>query len=140
MRALSPFAACECDSRDSARAFGGDEPLSSSGNPTAIAGGLRAFFAEHEVASLRLPSGWFGRPYDNWHQLTETTREGSDVLVRLDDTQVLTLDAVAMSPEERVFRITIRGGRWRWTEYGADVEHNEALGHGVVEFHAPFHG
>ncbi|MEQ4210153.1 hypothetical protein [Actinopolymorpha sp. B9G3] len=111
--------------------------MTSSGNPTAIAAAVRTFFAEHEVASLRLPSGWFGRPYDNRHQLTETATEGSDMLVRLDDRQVLTLAAEGMSPEGRILRVTIRGGRWHWTEYGGDIEHDEVLGPGVVAFHAP---
>ncbi len=105
----------------------------------AIAGAVVAFFADHEVASLRLPSGWFGRPHDNWHQLTEVATEGGDVLIRLDGTQVLTLEAEATSSEERVLRVTIRGGRWDWTEYGANQEHTEVLGPGNVEFHAPFH-
>lgn len=28
------------------------------------------FFADFNVAGLKLPDGWFGRPYDNLHQLT----------------------------------------------------------------------
>ena len=52
---------------------------------------------------------------------------------------MLTLDAEAASVEGRVLRVTICGGRWDWTEYGSDQEHNEALGPGNVEFHAPFH-
>lgn len=105
----------------------------------AIAKTVIAFFAEHEVASLRLPSGWFGRPHDNWHQLTEAATEGGAVLIRLDDQQVLTLKAEATSSEDRVLRVTIRGGRWDWTEYGGTRKHSEVLGRGVVEFHAPFH-
>jgi hypothetical protein len=117
-----------------------DERVSSaSGNPSAIADAVSAFYAEHEVASLRLPSGWFGRPHDNWHQLTETTTEKENLLVRLGDKQVLTLQAEAVSSDDRVLRVTIRGGRWDWTEYGGDKEHTEVLGAGDVEFHAPFY-
>ena len=112
--------------------------MTTSSNPRAIADAVRTFFAEHEVASLRLPLGWFGRPYDNWHQLTETATEGSEVLIRLDDSQVLTLEVEGMSPVGRTLRVTIQGGRWHWTEYGGDIEHDEVLGPGVVEFHAPF--
>jgi hypothetical protein len=64
---------------------------------------------------------------------------GDAVVVRLDEGQVLTLDAEGVSGEARVLRVAIRGGRWDWTEYGAEAEHSEALGPGVVEFHAPFH-
>lgn len=61
------------------------------------------------------------------------------MLVRLDEKQVLTLQAEAVSSDDRVLRVLIRGGRWDWTEYGGDQEHTEALGSGNVEFHAPFH-
>jgi hypothetical protein len=116
-----------------------DRVTSSSGSPSAFADAVSAFFAEHEVAGLRLPSGWFGRPHDNWHQLTETSTEDENLLVRLDETQVLTLQAEAVSSDDRVLRIAIRGGRWDWTEYGGEQEHTEVLGSGNVEFHAPFH-
>jgi hypothetical protein len=115
-----------------------DQVASSSGNPSAIADTVSAFFAEHEAASLRLPSGWFGRPHDNWHQLTEATTRDENLLVRLDDKQVLTLQAEAVSSDGRVLRVAIRGGRWDWTEYGGDQEHTEVLGPGNVEFHAPY--
>ena len=115
-----------------------DRVTSSSGDPSDIAEAVNAFFAEHEVASLRLPTGWFGRPHDNWHELTGSTAEDENVLVRLDDKQVLTLQVEAVSSLERVLRIAIRGGRWDWTEYGGDREHTEVLGPGDVEFHAPF--
>lgn len=105
----------------------------------AVAETVLAFFKEHEVASLRLPSGWFGRPHDNWHQLTEVSTEGGHVRVRLDETQLLTLKAEATSSEDRVLRVAIRGGRWDWTDYGGDQKHTEVLGRGDVEFHAPFH-
>ena len=100
---------------------------------------MSAFFAEYEVASLRLPSGWFGRPKDNQHQLTGTSTEDGNLLVRLDDQQVLTLQAESVPSDGRVLRVAIRGGRWDWTEYGGDQEHTEVLGSGNVEFHAPFH-
>ena len=116
-----------------------DGGVTSTRDPSAIADAVNAFFAEHEVASLRLPSGWFGRPHDNWHQLTGVATEGGDVSVRLDDTQVLTLDAEGVSTIGRVLRVAIRGGRWHWTEYGGHNEHDEVLGPGFVEFHAPFH-
>jgi hypothetical protein len=101
----------------------------SSGELSGIAKATSSFFAEHAVASLRLPSGWFGRPHDNLHQLTEASTEDGVVLVRLDDKQLLTLKA---DP-------TVRGGRLDWTDYGGDQEHSEVLGPGDVEFRAPFH-
>ena len=111
---------------------------SSSDDPSAIADAVSAFFAKHEVASLRLPSGWFGRPHDNWHQLTGATTEDENLLLRLDDKQVLTLLTEGLSSDHRVLRVAIREGRWDWTEYGGTQEHTEVLEAGNVEFHAPF--
>lgn len=108
-------------------------------DPSAIADAVSAFFAEHEVASLRLPAGWFGRSHDNCHQLTGTAIEEGNLLVRLGDQQVLTLQAVSVSSDGRVLRVAIRGGRWDWTEYGGGQEHTEVLGSGNVEFHASYH-
>ena len=104
----------------------------------AAAEAVAAFFAQHQVASLRLPSGWFGRPHDNFHQLATAAVEGDAVLIRLDRTQVLTLDAETAAAEGRILRVTIQGGLWRWTEYGGNKVHREILGSGIVEFHAPF--
>ncbi len=106
-------------------------------DPSVVADAVRAFFSEHEVASLRLPSGWFGRPYDNQHRLTEAGTELDRLVIRLDGSQVLTLDVEQASRETHTMRLAIRSGLWAWTEYGGDLEHAEVLGRGVVEFHAP---
>ncbi len=111
-----------------------DGGVTSSHDPSAIADAVNAFFAEYDVASLRLPSAWFGRPHDNWHQLSGAVTDGDDVLVRLDDTQVLTLDAEGASTDGRVLGVAVRSGRWHWTEYGGHNEHDEVLGPGVVAF------
>ena len=74
------------------------------------------------------------------HELTKVAIEGNYVLITLDGTQMLTLDAEGTSAEDRVLYVKVRGGRWDWTEYGGDQEHSEALGPGNVEFHAFFHG
>src|SRR3954464_4635708 len=94
--------ASECVSRRESRRVVNDGHMTSSGNPSAIVETVSAFFAEHEVAGLRLPSGWFGRPHDNWHRLTEVATEGDDVLVRLDDRQLLRFQAEDTSSEDRV--------------------------------------
>jgi hypothetical protein len=70
------------------------------------------------------------------HRLSGVGVDGDHVLVTLDETQVLTLDAADSTVDGRVLYVTIRGGRWDWTEYGGDHEHSEALGPGHVELHA----
>ena len=105
-------------------------------SPSAIVDAIDAFFAAHEVASLRLPSGWFGRPHDNMHQLSRVEKDGDRVLVTLDERQVLTIDAMRVSLDGRILRIEVRSGRWDWVEYGGSREHSGHVGTGDVEFHA----
>jgi hypothetical protein len=114
-----------------------DEPVTLPASGSTLADAVVAFFADYKVASLRLPSGWFGRPNDNLHQLTDATMNRDDLVIRLDAKQVLTLDAESAHSDRRVLRVNIGGGHWRWTEYGGGTEHEELLGPGVVEFHAP---
>ena len=78
-------------------------------HPSTIAAVIESFVAEHDVASLRLPSGWFGRPHDNMHRLSGVGVDGDHVLVTLDETQVLTLDAADSTVDGRVLYVTIRG-------------------------------
>jgi hypothetical protein len=113
--------------------------MATDGMPDRVAEAIRAFFAEYGVATLKLPSGWFGRPYDNWHPLTGASVAGEVVQVRLDEVQVLDLTVSTVALDGRILRIAIECGDWRWTSYGASDRHHEALNAGTVEFHAPHH-
>jgi hypothetical protein len=113
-------------------------PVGTGTNASRIARAVEDFFGEHEVASLRLPTGWFGRPYDNWHELNEVTLEDDVVVVRIDEVQVLRLHAVTARVNGRALQVTIRDGYWEWTTYGGTDRHHQQLEAGVVEFHAPF--
>jgi hypothetical protein len=44
-----------------------------------------AFFSRSGGASLKLPSGWFGRPHDNFHELTSATVVDSTLIIVLDE-------------------------------------------------------
>jgi hypothetical protein len=118
-----------------------DVAVSSPKEPSTTVEAISAFFVEHGAASLCLPSGWFGRPYDNYHRLTGVASDGDDVVVRLDERQLLRIrpEGTSWSRESDVLTVVISGGRWNWTSYGGDQEHAETLGPGHVELHAPFH-
>jgi hypothetical protein len=131
------YAACADDVRARVRRVH-DADVTQPEEPDAVVAAVVGFFARHEVASLRLPSRWFGRPHDNWHQLTEATSDGDEVVIRLDNVQVLTLEASRASEDGRVLGIEIRRGAWVWTEYGGSRVHREDLEAGIVEFHAPY--
>ncbi len=104
--------------------------------PDAIVDAISAFFAEHDLVHLELPSGWFGRPYHNLHQLTSASAEGGRVQVRLDTTQLLVLDATQVRVDGPVLHVDIRGGSWDWVEYGRQDKHHERLEPGSLKFHA----
>ena len=114
-------------------------PMTNGSAREAIVDAVAAFFEVHEVASLKLPSGWFGRPHDNWHQLTGVWTDGQRVHIRLDQTQDLELDTSGASVDGRILRVVIRAGSWGWTDYGGSERHHESLDEGAVEFHAPQH-
>ena len=101
--------------------------------------GVRDFFSEFGGASLQLPSGWFGRPFDNFHQLAGVRSTGAELEITLDDVQVLTLhiDGAAVH-DGRVLSVPVLGGRWEWTGYGGSDRHTETVPAGEVRFHAPY--
>lgn len=96
---------------------------------------ITQFFADYQVAGLELPSGWFGRPFDDLHRLTKA-RDGNSINVRLDGTQDPSLDVESVHCEPRILRLRIRGGTREWTSYGSDERHQETLVPGLVIFHA----
>jgi hypothetical protein len=46
---------------------------------------LNSWFKEHIGGSLFLPDGWYGRPYDNIHRLSDAHYENDKLVVTLDD-------------------------------------------------------
>ena len=98
---------------------------------------VEAFFADNSHAGLVLPSGWFGRPYDNLHRLTECTAEGSTVRVELDGQHQLSFEGGALLAVREPERLTLRGFAtltWDWRSYGSLEEHHEIFSGGEVAF------
>lgn len=95
-----------------------------------------AFFGSWEGASLKLPSGWFGRPHDNFHVLTSVSIVGDALVIVLDERLELRLSRPQRidvdGPTLRVGGFT--GADWKWCDYGTGAEHREHFDGGVVEF------
>ena len=104
--------------------------------PAEIADGVSDFFAQWGFASMKLPSGWFGRPYDNCHELTSVTHTHEAIEIILDGMQVLRISALSYSIEKGTLRIAIQHGQWDWASYGRTDRHQEQLAAGTIEFHA----
>ena len=97
------------------------------------------FFASVGYAGLILPNGWFGRPYDNLHQLTRAEVIDGDLVVELDEQLVLTFrgPAQASTSANRLRLAGFSALLWDWQEYGSLAPHHEEFVDGEVEFVAP---
>ena len=61
---------------------------------------LVACFSEFQFAHLQLPDGWFGRPWDNQHELTYCVAREKRLLVELDHHLLLVFDGPLKSRRE----------------------------------------
>lgn len=104
-----------------------------------IAAVVRDFFATVGFAGLVLPSGWFGRPYDNLLQLTRSEASGEALILELDGQLVLTFAGEPrLTSTDRGLRLTgFTGLAWDWTEFGSTASHHEEFTSGEVELVAP---
>jgi hypothetical protein len=48
---------------------------------------ITSWFKDHKGGGLVLPSGWFGRPHDNFHRLSEVSSAGGELVVILDESE-----------------------------------------------------
>jgi hypothetical protein len=90
--------------------------------------------------SLRLPSGCFGRPFDNQHRLSDSRLVGSQMVLVLDGMQKLTITSPKVVRAERDLLCIVGSDaiEWRWREYGTNHrEHVDSFTGGELEFHAP---
>ncbi len=98
------------------------------------------FFNKVEVAGLKLPNGWFGRPYDNWHRLTDVhATEDEGMVIELDgQLQLQFLGQVRVKIDDNILQLSgFTDLNWNWTEYGSPVHHREHFDSGVVELVGP---
>jgi hypothetical protein len=97
---------------------------------------LLDFFESVGFAGLKLPNGWFGKPHDNLHRLTEAYLVDEKMIIELDGRLKLTLtgsiearrDGLSLSLNE--FSIA----DWRWQEYGSNVIYRESFTGGKIRF------
>jgi hypothetical protein len=97
------------------------------------------WFERMQAGGLKLPSGWFGRPHDNLHRLSESHVIAGRLVLVLDGQMVLTL-AGPRQASEQDGNLVISGFEhcvWDWTEYGSNRTHLETFADGEVEFVKP---
>ena len=100
---------------------------------------LVEWFLRVGVAGLVLPSGWFGRPYDDQFRLTGSAALGERLVVCLDDNALLAVLRPGEVVEENE-RLVIRGFDqvvWAFSEYGSRRSHVQVFDRGAIELVGP---
>lgn len=105
-----------------------------------VATAIRGHFATFTGASLELPDGWFGRPYDNFHHLRSVDIVDRALLIGLDDLQTLTLHGPTTAEVDgSVLSLTgFDSGTWEWTPYGSRhaARQQRAVSRGTIRLHS----
>jgi hypothetical protein len=95
------------------------------------------WFASNLVASMALPDGWFGRPYDNLHGLTWTTTRSTRLLLELDGQLLLIFTGTPMVTAS-ADGLTISGFHqlaFIWQGYGDMTPHASVNDNGEVRLY-----
>ena len=73
-----------------------------------------------KAGSLRCWGEWFGKPYDNRHQIARCSAQGHTLIIEFDDGGKLTVtDPNGLRLSERAFEIHDASCvRWEWFYYG----------------------
>ena len=98
---------------------------------------IAEFFDDQLAAGLVLPNGWFGRPYDDLHQLTGCTVAGDTMRIELDGQLILTFAGAGLVAVRDRDGLTVRGFNtlaWDWRPYLSPEEHHEHFSDGEVTF------
>ncbi len=96
------------------------------------------WFGRVKLASLELPDGWFGRPYDNLHQLTWSAATSHKLLLELDHQLLLVItDPRGMDVNESEVRLNgCLQVTLDWQEFGNMRPHVDDHGQGTVRLAA----
>jgi len=100
----------------------------------AVLADVVTWFGRVKLASLELPRGWFGRPYDNLHQLTWSSATQHKVLLELDRQLLLIItDPGSIKECDRELRIEgCAQVTLDWQEFGNLAAHVDDHGAGSV--------
>lgn len=100
---------------------------------------IRSWFSRTWGGGLVLPDGWFGRPHDNIHHLTDVCEDENGLRIELDSRLSLTFlgnVSVQDNGDELVFSGYSRL-EFDWKEYGSNLPHFDSYDDGEVKFVAP---
>lgn len=95
---------------------------------------ISRWFRKAKTATLMLPDGWFGKPYDNAHKLSHISVDNGELVLELDEHLRLRFrnvgDVRAGSSELSIDSFETLAFNWR--EYGTEATHNRTYTSGQV--------
>lgn len=95
--------------------------------PSEVLAQIQRWFGEVKLAGLELPSGWFGRPHGDLHELTWSATTTQKVLLELDGLLLLTVTepALAEADSRRLVIPSFAQLVFDWQEFGNRRPHAE---------------
>ncbi len=101
---------------------------------------VQAFCRRHRPG-LKLPDGWFGRPFDNQHVLTAAREADDGLLLELDGRLRMMLRGpveVVVDPGRRLELTGFTSLSWERQDYGSSGRaHRTEYGPGTIELVVP---
>lgn len=100
---------------------------------------IQSWFDDKGGGSLITPEGWFGRPYDNFHQLTFLLIRPNKVIVELDEQLYLIfsdLQSVYIK-DSNLFFENFSQCTFDWQEYENLKPHNSIFKSGTIKIVSP---
>ena len=102
---------------------------------------IKEWFLSTWGGGLIMPDGWFGRPYDNIHQLDSFSKSDGRYMLRLDGGLLELIfygDGIIISTSktELIFS-NFDSLDFNWKEYGSLIPHSDKYSDGVVKIVAP---
>ena len=73
--------------------------------------------------TLRFYGEWFGRPQDNYHQITKAENKGNKLIIYFRGNEILTIispEGFHISESEFIIKKS-QGIIWQWHNYGTDI-------------------
>ena len=85
-----------------------------------VASSINASLSHLKPGTLRFWGEWFGRPYDNCHQLLSCYASGNMVTLQFNEGETLAItEPAGLAIEEGLFSIQCAARvRWEWFYYG----------------------
>jgi hypothetical protein len=110
-------------------------------DPRDAASDVKAWFSLSMGPSMMLSNSWFGRPYDNQHQLEFAAMTANYLYLELDQGDLtLLVESKGIELSSTLHELTIRTAGaifFSRKEYGSGVLHQQAFAGGEVKFVRP---